>query len=53
MSTYEYVDAAGRAHTLVASSRTLAIVAAFRFEHDRTHDLALADMAAGTVEAKS
>lgn len=50
MSTYEYVDANGRAHTLVSRSLSNAMESAFRFEYDRTHDLALADKAAGTVE---
>lgn len=53
MSTYEYVDADGRAVTLVSRSITNAQRAAFRFEFDRTHDRALADQAAGTVERQS
>lgn len=53
MSTYEYVDADGRAVALVSRSLDNARRAAFRFERDRTGDDALADKAAGTVERQS
>jgi hypothetical protein len=53
VSTFEYVDAAGKAHTLVASSPTKAAQAVARVELDRTGSVALAYRAAGTVEAKA
>lgn len=53
MTTYAYVDAAGRAHTLIASSPLKAAQAAARVEVDRTGSVALAYRAACTVEAKA
>jgi hypothetical protein len=53
VTTFEYIDADGRAVLLVASSPENAARAAARFEAERTGSVALAYRAAGTVEEKA
>lgn len=50
MPRFEYIDHEGNAHVVTAESLAVAIHKAWWREMDRTVNMRLADMAAGTVE---